>query len=211
MAKSQRTPEERFWSKVQKTETCWLWMGARHPHGGYGQFVGPPIKELRAHRYSWVLAYGPIPDGLLVCHRCDNPPCVRPDHLFLGTHLDNALDMMAKGRKPPIWNSGTFQTRCLRGHVVTLATSGRRVCRECNRARMLRRVSQLPTPTTKTHCRNGHEYTPENIIWRDKRGRRCRTCERLRWQRHEMRRPYRKTHRPGPGASPAPAQEAPPE
>jgi plasmid maintenance system antidote protein VapI len=89
----------RFWKYVNKTDGCWLWTGSRTT-GGYGQFgvggrKGTPIGT---HRVAWALANGAIPDGLCVCHRCDNPPCVRPDHLFLGTLADNFDDMRAKGR-----------------------------------------------------------------------------------------------------------------
>ena len=87
---------ERFWSKVKKTEGCWLWMGARDPDG-YGSFrVGS--RGTHAHRIAYALKVGHIPPGLSVLHRCDNPPCVRPDHLFLGTQLDNVNDMAKKGR-----------------------------------------------------------------------------------------------------------------
>jgi hypothetical protein len=87
--------EVRFWAKVNKTDDCWLWTAATV--AGYGA-IGLRGKHIKAHRYSWELANGPIPDGLHVLHRCDNPPCVRPDHLFLGTHADNMADMSAKGR-----------------------------------------------------------------------------------------------------------------
>jgi len=67
------------------------------PDPGYGRFtIGKRI--FGAHRLSYMLAYGSIPDGLFVCHRCDNPPCVRPEHLFLGTPIDNIKDSLAKGR-----------------------------------------------------------------------------------------------------------------
>tara|TARA_Y100000310_G_scaffold14352_1_gene14541 strand:- start:175 stop:714 length:540 start_codon:yes stop_codon:yes gene_type:complete len=96
------TLEERFWAKVKKGPGCWLWTGATRP-GGYGNLFTFRDKGRRnhftsAHRASWEIHYGPIPDGLLVCHRCDNPPCVKPEHLFLGTNKDNQRDRRQKGR-----------------------------------------------------------------------------------------------------------------
>ena len=90
---------DRFWAKVIKTDTCWLWSGSKLP-GGYGQMARQRgiRPHIRAHRLSWELANGDIPDGLFVCHHCDNPACVRPDHLFLGTNGDNMRDMVSKGR-----------------------------------------------------------------------------------------------------------------
>lgn len=91
----------RFWSHVDRNGDCWVWRlsTTRYGHGRFtlGFNVGIP-----AHRFSWYLTHGPIPDGLWVLHRCDNPPCVRPDHLFLGTHQDNVDDMVAKGRNAPL-------------------------------------------------------------------------------------------------------------
>ena len=87
---------DRFWKYVRKTDTCWLWTGGTT--GGYGSFSIGRHRKQPAHRFSWALHYGPIPDGLWVLHQCDNPPCVRPDHLFLGTVKDNARDMAQKGR-----------------------------------------------------------------------------------------------------------------
>jgi hypothetical protein len=97
--------DERFWAKVDRTGDCWVWLAGKG-RGGYGRLsrAGLSPQYRLAHRHSWELAYGPIPDGLHVCHRCDNPPCVNPAHLFLGTDKDNLDDMRSKGRgtQPPV-------------------------------------------------------------------------------------------------------------
>lgn len=84
--------QERFWELVEKTESCWNWTGCRLK-SGYGKF-----RLYLAHRFSYLLHFGEIPNGHFVLHHCDNPRCVRPDHLFTGTHQDNMDDMHAKGR-----------------------------------------------------------------------------------------------------------------
>ena len=90
------TALERFWSRVNKTDGCWLWTAAKVQ--GYGDLRIDTTHRMLAHRFSWELHIGPIPPGLHVLHRCDNPPCVRPDHLFLGTNDDNIVDRVLKGR-----------------------------------------------------------------------------------------------------------------
>jgi hypothetical protein len=92
-----RLPDpEQFWSRITRSEGCWEWPGTRNPKG-YG-YVSGGFYRMFAHRAAWELAFGPIPKDLCVLHRCDNPPCVRPDHLWLGTIADNNADMAAKGR-----------------------------------------------------------------------------------------------------------------
>jgi hypothetical protein len=90
--------ENRFWAKVQKTETCWLWLAAVNKKKlGYG-LIKVDGKMLTANRVAWVLTRGPIPDGMCVLHHCDNSTCVNPDHLFLGSQIDNIKDMWQKRR-----------------------------------------------------------------------------------------------------------------
>lgn len=100
----------RFWSKVDKEKSkifyegkrCWEWMGSLNTDG-YGRLWVDRDNKY-AHRLSYEIAFGEIHDSLSVLHHCDNPSCIRPDHLFLGTHQDNIDDMMRKGRR--VWQSG---------------------------------------------------------------------------------------------------------
>lgn len=129
----------RFWTKVQKSDACWEWTGAV-TRAGYGHFAWYENDQHRqggAHRYSWMLAFGHIPEAMLVCHRCDNRRCVRPEHLFLGTFTDNEHDKIAKGRKR---NQNTGKTHCVRGHEFTAENTiphirGGRMCRACKTLR----------------------------------------------------------------------------
>lgn len=109
--------EERFWSHVNRVAGgCWPWQACNLR--GYGRFTVRALgRGFYAHRFAWELTHGPIPDGLHVLHRCDNPPCCNPDHLFLGTHLDNIADMIAKGRNATgdRHNSRTHPERLPRG------------------------------------------------------------------------------------------------
>jgi hypothetical protein len=96
-----RSPVDRFWAKADRSagpEGCWVWTGAAYREG-YGSVKDHATRRTRrAHRVAWEIAHGDIPNGLWVLHKCDNPPCVNPAHLFLGTHADNMVDKFAKGR-----------------------------------------------------------------------------------------------------------------
>ena len=100
---------------------------------GYGQLTRSKKVHL-AHRLSFELSKGPIPEGMHVCHSCDNRRCINPDHLWLGTNLDNLRDMFAKGRNPP-----RKKSHCKRGHIKTPETAyylsnGEVICKECHSA-----------------------------------------------------------------------------
>lgn len=124
----------RVWSHVDKSGECWTWdVGKRY---GSACFKG---RRWQAHRLIWTLTNGSIPDDMCVLHRCDNPKCVKPSHLFLGTQKLNVRDAIQKGR-----------------HT-------------CNRL------------IAQTHCKRGHEFTPENTRLIPYRS--CRKCESLRRRR----------------------------
>lgn len=134
--------KERFEEKVtpEPNTGCWLWT-ACGTTDGYGQIkVGKDM--VRAHRVAWTLYRGAIPDGMHILHRCDTPPCVNPDHLYLGTHQQNMKDRSSRGRH---WC--LKKTHCLRGHRFSKentyrAKNGSRHCRICIRFNAARRRQQ---------------------------------------------------------------------
>lgn len=124
---------DRYWAKVSKSEDCWLWLGASHDDG-YGHIkAGVGGRVLLAHRVAYVAFVGPLLPGMLVCHRCDTPACVRPEHLFLGDHATNAQDRNSKGR-----SASQRVTACPSGHAYDeentgVNVEGKRFCRQCAR------------------------------------------------------------------------------
>ncbi|AWM31338.1 HNH endonuclease signature motif containing protein [Hymenobacter nivis] len=188
---------ERFTSKIDKTPgygpqgECWLWTAAKGPKG-YGHFgVGGQRKNggrmVYAHRFAYELANGQIPEGLLVRHSCHNPSCVNPAHLSVGTHTDNMQDMTAAGR-----HMHQQVTHCPQGHaydeINTIITEKGRYCRACRNKNTLdhyyrvRRAKELKPPKPPlTHCKRGHEYTPENTYTQPSTGHKhCNICRRER-------------------------------
>lgn len=130
----------RFWSKVDTSAGlfgCWVWRGARSSNG-YGQLATGDNKKKPAHRLSYELHHGPIAPGLDVCHTCDNPPCVNPAHLWLGTPSDNGHDAFAKGRG---YRHPTPE-RCPQGHLYAEVgfrrKNGSMTCRTCKLAGLRR-------------------------------------------------------------------------
>ena len=115
-----------FWSKVDQSEECWAWMGGQ-TNGGYGIVnVSGSNQQLRAHRVSYALNHGSFLASLFICHHCDNPVCVRPDHLFAGTPRDNSRDMMQKGRHASFPGRPTKKPRKAKPTGTDLASDKRR-------------------------------------------------------------------------------------
>lgn len=142
MSRRHDSSPEAFWARVNKTATCWIWTGSISRTDGYGVHHRPTGYKM-AHRVAYELTHGPIPDGLIAMHACDNPPCVNPDHLQLGTKLDNNRDSMAKGRRrttPPRGENENHSRKLTWADVLEI-----------------RRRHPLPLPTTTRP--KGHTLT----------------------------------------------------
>lgn len=121
---NRKSLESRFWPKVKKSTGCWAWLAAKHVQG-YGLIgYGVASMHIKAHRASWIIHFGPIPTGKCVLHKCDNPECTNPEHLFLGTQVENIRDMIQKGRlvTPKGQNQGSAkltdpQVLCIRARA----------------------------------------------------------------------------------------------
>jgi len=171
------TPEERFVAKIDKSDDgCWNWTNV--VSGTYGRFYVDG-KHVQAHRFSYELYVGPIPDGLDLDHLCRNRLCVNPAHLEPVTRQENILrGCRARGQK----------THCVNGHeytpenTYTSANSpNHRFCRACalNSSRRAQNYQGNPPNALRTHCPQGHEYTEENTYRATTGGRVCRECTRV--------------------------------
>lgn len=138
-----------FIAKVDKHSSqhpgCWEWTGVMK-YNGYGR-VSVKNKMMIAHRVAYMMSHdAPIPDGMFVCHKCDNPRCVNPEHLFIGTARDNARDSVNKGR-----NANKKKTHCRNGHEFTpentYSSRGHRFCRRCRRESAARHRKIRPRPS----------------------------------------------------------------
>lgn len=161
---------DRFWPKVNKSGptiraelgSCWVWTASRD-RSGYGKFGRGRLRGwTKASRVSWELAHGAIPNGLWVLHRCDNPPCVNPGHLFLGTARDNNRDTAAKGRFDAQKNPAKYRAYLAKGRAVSAAKAAARpdpTCIHCERPVRRRRWAG--------RCHACHEYFRRNGVDRD--------------------------------------------
>jgi hypothetical protein len=161
-----------FMSNISTSEGCWEWTGPKN-NRGYGYFRVSP-KTWLTHRLSHSLFKDQISTGNVIMHSCDNPGCVNPAHLSQGTHHENMLDCVAKGR-----TGQGKKTCCKRGHPFSgenLITRGRsRICRQCKRITRQAKNKGMDHKA-KTHCLRGHEFSGDNLIIRPTGGRHCRAC-----------------------------------
>ena len=161
---------ERFFQKVNKSGSeaypdCWIWRGGRTSKD-YGSFKYYQDRSaIGSHVSSYLFHIGEVPKGMLVRHRCDNPPCVNPEHLLLGTNSDNMKDMYARGRNG---SSTKKRTHCFRGHSFDefgvyerKKKNGKtdRTCRECQRNKALKK--RHSPETREAHLKYQREYQRE--------------------------------------------------
>lgn len=181
-----RSPLERFEHYIDCTTSqdgCWLWRGGRSPRG-YGRFKVSG-KTLRAHRWAYEQFVGPIPADLRVCHRCDNPPCCNPDHLFLGTDADNVHDCVAKGRARGGSNS---QWQKLSPEIC-IAIQEEYEGRWGEQAKLAARYGVSPSVISevlkkaglgysRATCAKGHPFDSDNTYISPTGKKQCRQCRR---------------------------------
>lgn len=185
---------QNFWRKVDMSgpDGCWQWRGLIMPDG-YGQVQMVGANARVAHRVAYEEVKGPIPAGLVLDHLCRNRSCVNPEHLEPVTHRENVL----RGVNYIAQNAN--KTRCHKGHPFSpentyVKPGGNRICKTCRRQREqgLRWAARLAAPkppcynTLKTHCKHGHEYTPENT-YHYHTHRCCRACARDKAKRYSAR------------------------
>jgi hypothetical protein len=166
-------PADRFWAKVVKTETCWLWQG--HLRKGYGRFSLGGGSRMLVHRWAYEAAKGAIPAGLQLDHLCRVRNCVNPDHLEAVTPYENCM----RGQSFAVENAQRLF--CPRGHRYgPPGPKGTRECRECARrsSRESARARYVPRPprTPKPNCKNGHPLDGPDVAVRTSSGWTVRVC-----------------------------------
>ncbi len=181
---------DRIRSKIEFTDTCWLWTAATSHGYGRVQWDG---RLHQAHRVVYELLVGSIPEGLTIDHLCRVRNCVNPEHMEPVTNRENIL----RGEAPSALHAK--KTHCPQGHPYseenTFVANGSRNCKKCNNTRTRRwREKQAdacgrtlgPEKKTQTHCINGHEFTSENTYIKPNGTRMCRSCHKERQQRRRL-------------------------